>query len=892
MSEENRSTTSTTVNQVNTPLIAWSRNKYVSADAESLWTGEAHGIGYCVEPLESALATTYTDDAHFVTYVVSNRRWQPRLKKTDEAALREHGIEIRHYVLVADVDMPNHQGITQEAIEDAKEKLAQLPSIGWYTSRGGLRILQPLSRPISPAHYEHAIGLWLPQLQAALGDAWVVDLACKDWTRHFRLPRVIRDGAPASPKIDLSRMRPVDPCAPPPPRPPRAVEDRPRPTLTSDRARILERARKYVGQIEHPQCGTGSCDAAVWNVSVHLRGFGLDEDDALELLTEWALGLGANCEHRRPDRLRRKIEDASRASTVEAGFHLKDDRPARAETTDEGPGFSVSELDEEEEIAALLSGPSDSRNKADNNSGDEDDTGGGKKGGLTSIIGRLRFFRILTGRVFTVISGEAVPIDSERYIEWISAAALRTLKSVVTRDKIKNATTAVVGPRNRLPLGDAPIRYAYDPKDLTIWIDLADPQGRTVHVTPSGSTVCAKGECPIAWYRPDGTAPMPVPVIPASDDGCQAQWAEFWDLQQKEDQTERVASFAWLMAAARPMVQPQTGTLTRYPVGAMTGEHGAGKTSAMEILRTIVDRREPASVKLPRQEKIDDMTIHAEQVAVLAYDNASHLSAEHSDHLCRIATGSGDVKRSLYCDRDLAVFRGSRPAIINGITDFVTRDDLLDRSVLIRQTKPKVRKLDSVLAREWSRIYPRVLGALVYCMATSLARAEETIVDPAIRMLEAAQWAAASEQTAGFEEGAVSRCYMATREHATDMAAEDTFVEALLEIVPRGSSVTDTGAGILRRILEAWEKEHPRTKAPDEWPRTPRGLRAALDRRKSALEALGLTISYASGQRTETSSSARTITLSREAGPKSGLYLAVDNTRTPAEIASELLESV
>ncbi|WP_437785385.1 hypothetical protein [Sorangium sp. So ce1097] len=331
---------------------------------------------------------------------------------------------------------------------------------------------------------------------------------------------------------------------------------------------------------------------------------------------------------------------------------------------------------------------------------------------------------------------------------------------------------------------------------------------------------------------------------------------------QKDSQEERVASFAWLMSAARPMVHPQTGTLTRYPVGAMTGEHGAGKTSAMEILRTIVDRREPASVKLPRQEKIDDMTIHTEQVAVLAYDNASHLSAEHSDHLCRIATGAGDVKRSLYCDRDLAVFRGSRPAIINGITDIVTRDDLLDRSILIKQTRPRVRKLDSVLAREWSRIYPRVLGALVYCMAISLAGAEGTIVHPAIRMLEAAQWAAASEQAAGFEGGAVSRCYMATREHATDMAAEDTLVAALLEMLPHGETQY-TAAALLEQLRDHWENGISKKKVPEDWPRNPRGLRSYLDRRRQVIESLGVTISYSTGQRTERSTSARTITLTR-----------------------------
>ena len=81
-------------------------------------------------------------------------------------------------------------------------------------------------------------------------------------------------------------------------------------------------------------------------------------------------------------------------------------------------------------------------------------------------------------------------------------------------------------------------------------------------------------------------------------------------------------------------------------------------------------------MKMP--DSVDDLTIYCENSATVSLDNQSALSETMSDALCRVATGDGNVKRSLFTTRDLAVFRGSRPIFVNGITDVVTRDDLLE----------------------------------------------------------------------------------------------------------------------------------------------------------------------------------------------------------------------
>jgi len=154
----------------------------------------------------------------------------------------------------------------------------------------------------------------------------VVDRLC-DWTRHFRCAKVLRDGSPQFPGwYDLSRMTAIEPGPAPIPRPVVVVEDRPRPTPTDDRRKLIDRAEKYVQRIDPPTHGTGTCGKATFQVALHLKGFALDEDIALDILERWAVIPGHTW---KPGELQRMVTNAFKSSETERGFHPTGDRPAR-----------------------------------------------------------------------------------------------------------------------------------------------------------------------------------------------------------------------------------------------------------------------------------------------------------------------------------------------------------------------------------------------------------------------------------------------------------------------------------------------------------------------------------------------------------------------------------
>jgi len=207
------------------PLIAVAPNKFARGveNAETDWrTPGGRPTAYEVVELVDALEREYTTDAHLVSYIVRDAHGeplakQPRINKGGVAWVESQGFTVDQQVLLCDEDNPLHSTWTFEMLEKALaqyERLPVLATAGVYHTQHGRRFVQPLSRSIPAREVEPHLHRWLLELESA---GIRFDKACRDWTRHFRLPNVRRDGALfRSPWMHLERMRPIDPPAFPP----------------------------------------------------------------------------------------------------------------------------------------------------------------------------------------------------------------------------------------------------------------------------------------------------------------------------------------------------------------------------------------------------------------------------------------------------------------------------------------------------------------------------------------------------------------------------------------------------------------------------------------------------------------------------------------------------
>jgi hypothetical protein len=154
-------------------------------------------------PWAEAAATAFPFDAHFCAYA------QPGIARrlAGQAALAYHP---KMVLVVFDVDGPDHK-CTPEWWDGERAKIKALFKAhgqGYvYTTRGGYRIVYGLAdeltleTPTDAARWRESYLEWIAALKRDF--AIECDDKCGDWTRLFRLPRVMRDGEPATPIAEL-----------------------------------------------------------------------------------------------------------------------------------------------------------------------------------------------------------------------------------------------------------------------------------------------------------------------------------------------------------------------------------------------------------------------------------------------------------------------------------------------------------------------------------------------------------------------------------------------------------------------------------------------------------------------------------------------------------------
>jgi hypothetical protein len=205
-------------------------------------------------------------------------------------------------------------------------------------------------------------------------------------------------------------------------------------------------------------------------------------------------------------------------------------------------------------------------------------------------------------------------------------------------------------------------------------------------------------DLPVRFRRSAGAKPLPVLVRGGPIDALRT----FLNVRSKAD---FMLAVAWALACLR-----DTGP---YPVLALSGEQGSAKSTFSAILRALLDPNVAPLRALPRGDR--DLFIAASNGHVLAFDNVSGLQPWISDTLCRLAPGGGFAVRQLYTDSDEVLFDSTRPVILNGIEDVVTRPDLADRAIFLtlEPIPEERRRPEAELRAAFEAERPRILGALL-----------------------------------------------------------------------------------------------------------------------------------------------------------------------------------
>ena len=358
-----------------------------------------------------------------------------------------------------------------------------------------------------------------------------------------------------------------------------------------------------------------------------------------------------------------------------------------------------------------------------------------------------------------------------------------------------------------------------------VYLDLATDTGQVVKITAEGWEVLRTNE--IRFRRIPHMRALPLPVQGESMD-------PLYNLINVHKAQDKYLLVAWLIGALNP-----NGP---YPVLILQGEQGSAKSTAARLLRELIDPYIPANRTLPRSEQ--DLIIGSKLSWIQSYDNISSLSPDMSDALCRLSTGGGFGTRKLYHNDEEILFSIQRPVILNGITDFANRQDLIDRAITIplAPIALNTRLTEGELFNKFQMAHPAILGELCNGISMALRRIEiiQTPILP--RLADWTKWVVAASPAFGWDSQEFLDIYLVYRQEAVELSLEwDLVAQSLTQFLDNTPVWQGTATELLTTLKPYTEDEQRRTRA---WPSNAKALSDRLHRLVTALRSVGVNIQF------------------------------------------------
>ncbi len=338
---------------------------------------------------------------------------------------------------------------------------------------------------------------------------------------------------------------------------------------------------------------------------------------------------------------------------------------------------------------------------------------------------------------------------------------------------------------------------------------------------------------------------------------------------------------AFVLAAMRPKGP--------YPVLVLNGRHGSAKSTTAKVLRLLIDPNEAPIRAQPRDER--DLFIAATNSWVQSLDNISYLPNWLSDALCGVSTGRGFATRELHTDEDEILFNVCRPCVLNGIEEIATREDLIDRALLVElpEIKKANRKSEKAFWEDFNAWRPAIMAYFLDSLVGAMGNISFVELSDYPRMADFAQWSIAAENPLGLKGGEFLQAYSANRREANAVALESSpiatyigqFIAGLSEgrITPihankwNAPSWEGTATELLDEICKLSTEQE---KKASRWPKSARSLSGALKRLASNLSDIGIEVVFTRNKNTRNITLKKTDTFENDSTEKPTAYDAND----------------
>ncbi len=417
---------------------------------------------------------------------------------------------------------------------------------------------------------------------------------------------------------------------------------------------------------------------------------------------------------------------------------------------------------------------------------------------------------------------ETWPLGSKTFRQLLERRFYELNGTMPSKKTMQDAMRVMEG-QARFDGPELPVHLRVAGLDDAIYLDLANESWEAVAITPDGWQVVQRP--PVKFRRTSAMAPLPRP----EKGGSIEELRPFVNVGSDEDWRLLVA---FLVSTFRP-----TGP---YPVLVVNGQQGAAKSTLTRVMRALTDPNQAAIRSMARS--VRDLFVSAQHSWVLAFDNLSSLSTPMSDALCCIATGGSFAARKNFSDAEEVTLDAQRSVIVNGIEDIVTRNDLLDRAIVL--PLPTLSKAQWRDERQFWHAFeaarPRILGALLDAVSMALRNQDMVTLTACPRMADFALWSCAAAPALGWTAEGFMQAYEQNIQSANDLALDASPVaHAVLKFLEHQTPWEGTSTQLLAVLTPYLDGV-----SGQERPRTAQTLSCALRRLAPNLRQAGVDITF------------------------------------------------
>lgn len=387
------------------------------------------------------------------------------------------------------------------------------------------------------------------------------------------------------------------------------------------------------------------------------------------------------------------------------------------------------------------------------------------------------------------IGGETrnVLVESEEFSKYLRQISFLNSRYAPSKHILQTcvdqiaAMAALEGPRY-----DLHIRYANS--ENSVWIDLNGTDA--VEVTP-GSWNLTKPAHPL-FKTFKHQHPLPEPA----QNGNPWDIFNFINIPAPGDQLLLMSYLISLMI--EDVVSP---------VLVLHGPEGSGKTTAMHIIKQLIDP-DVSGVHNQSPKSVRDFNIQCAHHHLLFLDNLSKITNEVSNAICVATYGGAASERKLYHNNEIVYMTFKSRIGLNGLNAVAENPDLLDRSILFELKRLAPEKNLGLIdfEKEFEDAKPKIFGGLLNLLSRVLELRNEIEIERLPRLGDFAKVGAAVAEIIGFKKeeflNEYERIIRFQRAFVMDV---NSLAESVLILLEERGDVTTTPTALytnLRKIAE------------------------------------------------------------------------------------------